>query len=136
MHAALGIEQLVLGLLIVGFREINLIGLPFKPKSPPEVLFHNRAYMPDAAVAIHWAPRWVQVADPCDLPTEYDVLVVGRAGLLPGHVGGQVSTANGQPGPVSAMHDPDRVKFAILEQMPLGNTLHLIDALRNGQQIQ
>ena len=87
-------------------------------------------------VAFYWCPRWVQVGDPCDLPTDYDVLVVGRAGLLTDHVVSEVSTVNGHSGPPPAMHDPDRVKFAILEQMPLGNTLHLTEALHSGQQIQ
>jgi hypothetical protein len=104
MHAALGIEQLVLGLLIVGFREINLIGLPFEFKSPWEVLLHHGPYKHEVAhrreVTSHWGLRWVQIADPRDVATDYDVVMVSRTALLPGHVIGQVSTVNGQPGPL------------------------------------
>ena len=70
----------------------------------------------------------MQVADPCDLPTDCDVLVVGGAGLLPDNVVGTVPIVNAHPRLIPAMRGLDSFKWAILEQMPLGNTLHLVDA--------
>ncbi len=82
-------------------------------------------------VASHWRSKWGQIADPCDLPTNHDVVMLSRVGLLTDHVVSQVSTVNGHSGSVPAMHDPDRVEWAILEQMPFGST-----AMHSGQQIQ
>jgi len=117
-----------------------LLGLPFQPRPVRPVRFTHR---PDMATGAHPAElatalgiAWVPLAGPGAIPDGFDVLLVAGAGLLPAEVVQRVPVVNAHPGLIPAVRGLDSFKWAILDDMPLGNTLHLLDeAVDAGQHL-
>lgn len=124
-------EQLLAALWVRGERELTLLGLPFRPRPQRPVRFAHRPEMAEGAhpaeLAAHFDLPWMPLPDAAVLPAGFDVLLVAGAGLLPAEVIREVPIVNAHPGLIPAVRGLDSFKWAIHDQMPLGNTLHLID---------
>lgn len=128
-------EQVALGLAERGHRGLTLIALPFTPRPARRIALPHRPEMGDGA-----APRPLAAALGADLltvpdagaipVTGFDYYLITGAGLLPeGFVQATAGrVVNAHPGIIPLVRGLDALKWAILDDMPLGNSLHFIDA--------
>jgi phosphoribosylglycinamide formyltransferase 1 len=124
-------EQLLAALWVRGQRDMALLGLPFQPRPQRPVRLAHRPDMADGAhpaeLAAHYDLPWIPLAHAAAIPLDFDVMLVAGAGLLPAEVVHHVPIVNAHPGLIPTVRGLDSFKWAILDHMPLGNTLHLID---------
>jgi phosphoribosylglycinamide formyltransferase-1 len=127
-------EQIALGLNLQGYSDLIFYGLPFVQRPGREVLFAHRpdmtqgAHSRDVAAAVN-AP-FIAVETAAAIPADgADLFVILGAGLLPAEFVqltlGRV--INAHPGIIPLVRGLDAFKWAIVDGMPVGNSLHYID---------
>jgi phosphoribosylglycinamide formyltransferase-1 len=111
--------------------KITLFALPFKNRKHRDVLIHHRPNMNDAIPTESLAElskvsfcRWDGNQD---VSKEADVFVIGGAGILDTGFAGGKPIVNAHPGIIPLTRGLDSFKWAIYHNVPIGNTLHLID---------
>jgi len=128
-------EQVALGLAALGQVDISFFALPFKLRPARAAQFAHRPDMADgahpAAVAAALEAPFTAVSGPQALPIAgFDYYIITGAGLLPAEfvdaTAGKV--VNSHAGIIPLVRGLDAFKWAIIDQMPIGNTLHFIDA--------
>ena len=124
-------EQLVNLLRTKSDVDITLVMLPFAQRPVRRTLFQHRPVMSSGCNPVDLADWWsldaIRVSAPADIPTDFDVMIVAGAGLLPPEIVTRMPVVNAHPGLIPAVRGLDSFKWAILDAMPLGVTLHLID---------
>lgn len=127
-------EQVALGLNLKGRYDLSFFALPFKPRPERQILFAHRPDMEEGAhsrdVAGALKAPYVKCETPDAIPADgADLFLIVGAGLLPpafvGATRGRV--LNSHPGIIPLVRGLDAFKWAILDGMPIGNTLHYID---------
>lgn len=125
-------EQVLMGLILAGQTEIDMICIPFVARPRRQPLFRHRPDMSSGAhprlLADALGIRSLTCASVDEVPTTYDYMIVGGAGILPPNIVKEVPIINAHPGLIPAVRGLDGFKWAILEGMPLGVTLHVVDA--------
>lgn len=128
-------EQVALGLTALGMAGLSFFALPFKPRPARAVQFAHRPVMAEgahpAAVAAAVEAPFTAVSGPDAIPIAgFDYYIITGAGLLPASfveaTAGKV--INSHAGMIPLVRGLDAFKWAIIDQMPIGNTLHFIDA--------
>jgi phosphoribosylglycinamide formyltransferase-1 len=136
-HAHLKTEQMVHRFLLnnklkIG-RELDLVllALPFSARPSRTVLFVHR---PDQARSIRTrelAARHRLEFLPCDydsIPDVADIYFIAGAGIFSAKAIGKKKIVNVHPGIIPSARGLDAFKWSILDDVPLGVTLHYIDA--------
>ena len=125
-------EQVLMGLILTGQTEIDIICVPFVARPRRQPLFCHR---PDMSSGTHprllaeaLGLRSVICANVHEIPTNYDYMIVGGAGILPPNIVIKVPIINAHPGLIPTVRGLDSFKWSILDGMPLGVTLHFLDA--------
>ncbi|MDR1571517.1 MAG: hypothetical protein LBS32_03230 [Clostridiales Family XIII bacterium] len=124
-------EQLVLGLRVNPIYEMTIFALPYRQRNRREVLFQHR---PEQGTGVSGR----QIADslglmyiPCGSETDIgdfcDYYIIAGAGIIPGEAIGNKKIINCHPGIIPISRGLDSFKWAILNRLPIGNTLHFID---------
>jgi phosphoribosylglycinamide formyltransferase-1 len=127
-------EQVMLSLHARGFESLTLYTLPFAPRAEREILFQHR---PDMSTGAHTralagalGAQFVACAGADQIPTDdVDLFLVAGAGILPASF---VSATRGRvlnihPGIIPLVRGLDAFKWAIVDGMPMGVTMHTID---------
>lgn len=128
-------EQVALGLNQLGGHDMSFFALPFVERPARTIIFAHRpdmsagAHSADVAAAVQGS--YVRVGGIEEVPIEgFDYFIIAGAGLLPTawveRTLGKV--INSHPGIIPLVRGLDAFKWAILDGMPIGNTLHFIDA--------
>lgn len=131
-HNHLKTEQIVNRLIVnQAIEEIILFALPFVLRKKRKILFHHR---PSMTSSIHTKnlgqlkrvtfKKWNGleiIGDQCDL------FIVGGAGILNTNFSNGKPIFNVHPGIIPIARGLDSFKWSIYFDLPLGNTLHLID---------
>ncbi len=111
--------------------ELKLLALPFSPRPKREVLFQHR---PDQEQSVH-TRELAHFHNIEFLPCTYDRIedvadyyLVAGAGIFAASAIGGKKIINAHPGIIPSARGLDAFKWTILDQMPLGVTLHYIDA--------
>ncbi len=127
-------EQIALGLAQRGYIDLAFFALPFVSRPAREVVFAHRPDMMGGAhsrdVAAALGASYTSVASPSEIPADAaDLFLILGAGLLPAEfvaaTAGRV--LNAHPGIIPLVRGLDAFKWAIFDQMPIGNSLHYID---------
>jgi phosphoribosylglycinamide formyltransferase-1 len=127
-------EQVALGLNLRGYSDLIFYGLPFVQRADRKVLFVHRPNMIQGAhareVAAAVSAPFVAVETAAAIPAnDADLFVILGAGLLPAEFVrvtlGRV--INAHPGIIPLVRGLDAFKWAIIDRMPIGNSLHYID---------
>ena len=111
--------------------EIKIFLLPFKKREKRKVLFEHRPNQDLAVNGLCFAKQYGIEYKICDNDTEVDntcknYLITG-AGIVSPECVREKTIINCHPGIIPNSRGLDAFKWAILEQKPVGNTLHLID---------
>jgi len=128
-------EQVAVGLRQRGYQDLSFFALPFTPRAEREIVFAHRPDMSigghsrDIASALGSDYREVASADEID-PAGADIFLIAGAGLLPPtFVNATLGRVlNSHPGKIPLVRGLDALKWAILEKLPVENSLHFIDA--------
>jgi len=136
-HAHLKTEQIANRLLLNGSLpggipvDLKLLALPFSARAKRDVLFQHR---PDQEQSIH-TRELARFHNIEFLPCTYDQIaevadyyLVAGAGIFAASAIGHKKIINAHPGIIPCARGLDAFKWTILDQMPLGVTLHYIDA--------
>jgi phosphoribosylglycinamide formyltransferase-1 len=130
-------EQLLHRLLLVneiaaGPRfDIKLLALPFSPRPAREVLFAHRPDQERSVPTRELASRFALDFAPCtydSIPDIADLYLVAGAGIFRESAIGRKRILNAHPGIIPSARGLDAFKWSIFEGVPLGVTLHTIDA--------
>lgn len=128
-------EQVALGLYQKNYRDLHFFALPFVDRPKREIVFNHRPDMetgaPSAAVAQAVGGAFTKIASPDHInPMAADIFLITGASLLPETFvnATQGRVLNSHPGIIPLVRGLDAFKWAILDRMPIGNTLHFIDA--------
>lgn len=128
-------EQVAQALSINGNYELSFHALPFKERKPRDVLFAHR---PDQSSGIHArviaaaidAPYRVWEDPNAIVDDTVDYWMITGSNLLPEsfvtRYPGRI--INGHPGLIPSVRGLDSFKWSIIDDQPLGLTLHFIDA--------
>lgn len=123
-------EQLVMHLL--GKYEMRLYALPFVQRPQRSVLYAHR---PDQSLGAHpkelcdrFHLEYVPVSRDADMDNECELYLVAGAGILSAECLEGKKVLNAHPGIVPAVRGLDAFKWAIYKGLPVGVTLHYIDA--------
>lgn len=116
---------------ISGKYSLKVYALPYVARKPREVLFQHR---PNQSVAAHPADLcaaygipFVPVNSDAEIDNGCDLYLITGAGILsPECVRGK-RILNCHPGVIPAVRGLDAFKWAIINGLPIGNTLHYID---------
>jgi phosphoribosylglycinamide formyltransferase-1 len=116
--------------------EISLHGLPFLPRPPRAPIYQHRPKQrvgPEpASLAAHFGIKYVEVKDPASMAWDFDVGLIGAAGILPAELVARGTIINSHPGLLPFVRGLDAFKWAIAEDKPLGCSLHTIDEKIDG----
>lgn len=136
-HVHLKTEQLASRLLLnAGLPggtplDLKLLALPFSPRPKRDVLLQHR---PDQEASIH-VRELARFHDieflSCTyemIPDVADYYLVAGAGIFAASAIGAKKIINAHPGIIPCARGLDAFKWTILDQVPLGVTLHYIDA--------
>ena len=111
--------------------EINLYALPFTPRKERAILFRHRPDMnrsvPTKSLAEFSKVRFQKWDGEKDISASNDLFVVGGAGILDVSFANEKPIVNAHPGIIPLTRGLDSFKWAIYNNDPVGNTLHLID---------
>jgi phosphoribosylglycinamide formyltransferase-1 len=128
-------EQIALGLHQKGYRDLSFFALPFVARAKREIVFPHRPDMELGAHSMSVAEAvggsFTRVASPDEIdPQGADLFLITGAGILPeSFVNATLGRVlNSHPGIIPLVRGLDAFKWAILDGMPVGNTLHFIDA--------
>jgi phosphoribosylglycinamide formyltransferase-1 len=136
-HVHLKTEQLASRLLLNArlpagaLLDLKLLALPFSPRPKRDVLFQHR---PDQEQAVNTRElaRFHNIEFlPCTydaIPDVADYYLVAGAGIFSASAIGQKKIINAHPGIIPSARGLDAFKWTIMDQVPLGVTLHYIDA--------
>lgn len=132
-HNHLKTEQLVRRYIEdIRIKEIKLFALPFVQRKARKVVFEHR---PNQLLATHTKNLSqlekvsFQLWDGKEsLDKECDFFVIGGAGILDVSFAKGKPIINAHPGIIPISRGLDSFKWAILNNDPIGNTLHLIDS--------
>ena len=136
-HAHLKTEQLVSRLLLNArvpggpVLGLKLLALPFSPRPKRDVLFQHRPDQEQAANTRDLARFQDIDLLPCTydaIPDVADYYLVAGAGIFLASAIGRKKIINAHPGIIPSARGLDAFKWTILDQVPLGVTLHYIDA--------
>jgi phosphoribosylglycinamide formyltransferase 1 len=127
-------EQVILNLAARVSFGLNFFALPFRPRPARTPLFQHRpdqaTGMPSAAVARFVGASFMSITAADEIPVDgFEYYVITGAGLLPpGFVRAtRGRVINAHPGVIPLARGLDSFKWSIVDQLPLGNTLHFID---------
>lgn len=125
-------EQVLHGLLLRGGWDIEVYALPFTPRPERKVLFQHR---PDQFAAAHPAGiaqrsslPYREVATADDIPDPPELMLVTVGALIGPRLLERTRVLNVHSGLIPAVRGLDAFKWAVLDGMPLGVSLHAIDA--------
>lgn len=127
-------EQIAVGLRLRGHGDVRFYALPFVERPARNIVFGHRPDMATGAhsrdIAASLGAPYHPVASPAEIPADdADVFLILGAGLLPAEfvkaTAGRV--VNSHPGIIPLVRGLDAFKWAILDGMPIGNSLHFID---------
>jgi phosphoribosylglycinamide formyltransferase-1 len=136
-HAHLKTEQLVDRFLLknrlkIGRKlELILLALPFSSRQSRTVLFAHRPDQEKSVGTRELAARHQLELLPCDydsIPDVADVYLIAGAGIFSPKAIGKKKIINVHPGIIPSARGLDAFKWSILDDVPLGVTLHCIDA--------
>lgn len=136
-HRHLKTEQLVHRLLFknklaMGPRlELKLLALPFSARPSRHVLFAHRPDQEKSIPTRELADRYQLDFVPCaydSIPDVADFYLVAGAGIFTGQAIGRKKILNVHPGVIPSARGLDAFKWSIFSGVPLGVTLHAIDA--------
>lgn len=112
-------------------KEINLYALPFKPRKERAILFPHRPDMnrsvPTESLAEFSKVKFQKWDGEEDISASNDIFVIGGAGILDVSFANEKPIVNAHPGIIPLTRGLDSFKWAIYNNDPVGNTLHLID---------
>lgn len=128
-------EQVAIGLHQRGYEDLTLFALPYVPRSARKIVFAHR---PDMALGGHSqsvaravCAAYHEVEGPSAIPPDgADLFLIGGAGILPPEFVNATlgRVLNSHPGKIPLVRGLDALKWAILNQQPVENSLHFIDA--------
>ncbi|MDE7175619.1 MAG: hypothetical protein K2N75_06210 [Helicobacter sp.] len=105
--------------------------LPFLPKEERVVLFAHRPKQSEAVSAQEIAAKWNLSYQECqsddEIPNECDIYLITGCGIVSKECLKGKKILNAHPGIIPNSRGLDSFKWAILEDRPLGVTLHYID---------
>jgi phosphoribosylglycinamide formyltransferase 1 len=136
-HAHLMTEQVLHRLLLknqsgIGPRlEVKLLALPFTSRPLRKVLFAHRPDQEKSVPTRELAVRHRLDFVPCtydSIPDVADLYLIAGAGIFSASAIGQKKIFNAHPGIIPLARGLDAFKWSILAGVPLGVTLHTIDA--------
>ena len=124
-------EQILTTMLQQGLKPVVCL-LPFKARKPRPSLFQHR---PCQSCAVHPVTiaqahnlKYLYCEDDTNIPNDLNSYVIGGAGILsPSCVKGK-KILNAHPGVIPAARGLDAFKWSIVNKIPMGVTLHTIDA--------
>ena len=127
-------EQILLRLIHRGYKNITIFAQPFIPRKTREFSFFHRPNMQNSTHLKNlckWAKiNFVEIDNFIEISTrKFDFFLIGGSGLIPKEfviktVGRVI---NVHPGIIPLVRGLDAFKWAIYDNLPLGNTLHFID---------
>jgi phosphoribosylglycinamide formyltransferase-1 len=135
-HPHLKTEQLTNRLLLSGRLpggtplDLKLLALPFSPRPKRDVLFQHRPDQERSAGTRELARFYNIEFLPCTyeaIPDVADYYLVAGAGIFAASAIGSKKIFNVHPGIIPCARGLDAFKWTILDQLPLGVTLHYID---------
>ena len=114
--------------------QLTFFALPFMERKPREVIFNHRPDQrsgpPTRALARYLDAPFYPVGSAAEIPPDFDHYLITGAPLLPEEfvlrTPGRV--INAHPGIIPICRGLDAFKWSIIDGVPLGNTLHIIDA--------
>jgi phosphoribosylglycinamide formyltransferase 1 len=110
---------------------IKVLALPFTPRPARNVLFNHRPDQ-EKSISTRELARFYQIefllCTYDSIPNAADYYLVGGAGIFSGEAIGDKKILNAHPGIIPSARGLDAFKWSILNRIPLGVTLHLIDA--------
>jgi len=130
--AHLKTEQVALGLHQKKKYDLHLISLPFTPRPQRNVLFNHRPNqfketLPLTELAEITGASRHECLDETKIPLGFDYYIVLIGVLLSGPLLSSQKVLNCHAGIIPLVRGLDAFKWTILENQPLGNTLHFID---------
>ncbi len=112
-------------------KEINLYALPFRPRKERTILFPHRPDMkqsvPTKSLEEFSKVKFQKWDGEEDISLNNDIFVIGGAGILDVSFANKKPIVNAHPGIIPLTRGLDSFKWAIYNNDPIGNTLHLID---------
>lgn len=117
--------------LLGKYKSVKMYALPFVPRKERVVLFQHR---PNQAISI--SPKVVadkhgfqfkKCESDLDIDDDCDLYLVLGAGILSEKCVSNKKIVNAHPGIIPACRGLDSFKWSILNNIPIGNTLHFID---------
>ena len=112
-------------------KEINLYAQPFKPRKERVILFSHRPDMtrsvPTESLAELPKVNFQKWDGEQDISANNDIFVIAGAGILDIAFAKEKPIVNAHPGIIPLTRGLDSFKWAIYNNDPIGNTLHLID---------
>ena len=127
-------EQIACALSQRGRYDLAFFALPFVPRPARTLVFAHRPEMADGAhsreVAAASGAAYLPVPTADAIPPDAaDLFLITGAGLLPSGfvMATRGRVINSHPGMIPLVRGLDAFKWAILDGMPIGNSLHFID---------
>lgn len=112
-------------------KEINLYAQPFKPRKKRVILFSHRPDMtksvPTESLTELSKVNFQKWDGEEDISAYNDIFVIAGAGILDISFANEKPIVNAHPGIIPLTRGLDSFKWAIYNNDPVGNTLHLID---------
>tara|TARA_Y100000591_G_C21690288_1_gene622744 strand:- start:114 stop:794 length:681 start_codon:yes stop_codon:yes gene_type:complete len=112
-------------------KEINLYAQPFKPRKERAILFSHRPDMtrsvPTESLKELSKVKFQKWNGEEDISANNDIFVIAGAGILNIEFARDKPIVNAHPGIIPLTRGLDSFKWAIYNNDPVGNTLHLID---------
>lgn len=114
-----------------GGGDLCLYALPFVSREERAVLFSHRPKQSEAIsakeIAAKWNLKYQECASDAEIPNECDIYVITGCGILSQECLKGKKVLNAHPGIIPNSRGLDSFKWAILEDRPLGVTLHYIN---------
>lgn len=112
-------------------KEINLYAQPFNPRKKRAIIFPHRPDMshsvPTDSLAKLSKVKFQKWNGKEDISTDNDIFVIGGSGILDVAFANKKPIVNAHPGIIPITRGLDSFKWAIYNNDPIGNTIHLID---------
>ncbi len=123
-------EQFLLGTTVTD-KDYTLYALPFVQRKPRKVLFQHRPNQTQAAhsrsLAEYLEIPYKKVAEDTDIDNHHDLYIVLGAGILSADFVRGKKILNIHPGVIPASRGLDSFKWSIVDNKPLGVSMHYID---------
>ncbi len=122
--------DVLMGLMNRGLTDITLLTLPFKHRPAREVLVQHRPEQFEGPEPSQIADEFGLAIMPYDSATDdlgLDHILIGGAGLIDVSRFKRTKVVNAHPGLTPLVRGLDSLKWAVLEKMPIGNTIHFVD---------